>query len=1052
MKVSSFTIRAIIVFVLLSSAAFAQSSISGLVQDQTGAVIPGAKVTITDVDTGVARSVVSDAGGRYSVPSLIPDHYEVTAEMTGFSAEVRRGIQLTIGSELEINMALRVGQASEKLEVTTEAPMVETLSGSVSGLVNDQQIRDLPLNARTLDQLISLESSTPTFRNGNHSAQSGVELTYISHGGRDQMNEFLLDGQQMIGAYQYGTEPGGALGYNEGVDAIREFQVLTSNPSAAFGKKAGAIVNMASRSGTNQIHGSAFEFLRNSDLDARNFYDHAIPPFRRNQFGGSMGGPIIKDRTFFFFSYEGLRQALGLSVVETVPNNLARQGFVPGTNGQLTNVGVNPAVAPFLTLFPLANGLDFGNGTAQAVFSPSQVSSQDFYLGRVDHRISDKDSIFVRYTASPASTHTISPTIYQGITTTSQNQMTTIQETRVISPTTVNTIRVGLSRPTTYTDHPTTAPPSNSSALDFIPGTPQPGQITFALTSTTVGAGGLTLGSITNSPGGTNPTTVAVTEWTLGEELVRQQGPHSLHFGFDAQPYIQDNQNNVSNRFGVMQFASLTTFLQAKPTSFAGPNPAEVLDGNKSYRQSYTDAYVQDDYKVRRNLTLNLGVRWEFMSPPWETYNRISNYHLQVINGLRVLNSLPTVGSPIYASHYNNVAPRVGFAWDVFGDGKMAIRGGFGMFFDQEEALYRAGVTANAPFAQVLQVANPPFPFGFSGNGTPALPSANADSTDLKVATRIQYNLSIERQIRNTVFKIGYVGSEAYHLTTKSDMNEIVPTIEPGNVYFFPSNGQRANPALASTVFWGGSATSSYQGLDLSASQRLSHGLQYKVNFTWSKNIDSASDTVSGLALGNTNVIMENNQLGWDRGLSAFNLARNFVGNVTYDLPWVNSKNATARWIGGWQIAAIVTVQDGFPFTALTGFNRSQSKANTTSDRPNLASGLTSVPIIGSPTEYFNPNVFTLPTAGFYGSLGRNTLIGPGLANVDFNVTKIFPIGERVKLNFRAEFYNALNRPNFALPGNQVFTSTGAVNPAAGVIQSTVTTSRQLQFGLKLVF
>jgi hypothetical protein len=1054
MRIQS-TLKVLGVFLVFSSAVFAQGStgsISGVIQDQSGAVLPGARVTITDVDTGISRSAVSDAGGRYRVPSLIPDHYEVQAEMMGFASEIRKGIQLTVGGELEINMALKVGQAAEKVEVTAEAPMVDTQTGTIAGLVDDREIRDLPLNGRSLDQLISLESSAPTFHEKNASAQSGVGVTYSVHGARDQSNQFLLDGMEMIGAYNFGTQPGGALGLNTGVDAIREFSVMTSNYSAAFGKKNGAIINMASKTGANQIHGSAFEFLRNSALDARNFFDKKIPPFRRNQFGGSVGGPIVKDRTFFFFSYEGLRQNLGLSVVETVPDNNARQGRVPNASGQLIDVGVSQAVRPYLSFFPLANGSSFGDGTAQAIFSPNQVSSQDFYLGRVDHRFSDKDSLFVRYTASPAETHTLSDIVYQGVRTNSNLHMFSVQETRIVTPSTVNTIRAGVSRPHTFVDMPSIVPLDPT--LAFIPGATSPGQITFALSATSAGAGALTLGQITNTPSGnTNPKPVEVTQYTFGDDLFHQRGPHSLHFGGQVQPNSQVNMNVVQNRFGVFQFANLTSFLQGKPSNFTGPNPSSQNDGTKSFRQTYTAAYVEDDYKVLRNLTLNLGVRWEYMTPPTETHGRISNYHVQVINGMTTLASLPTLGSPMYEGHKNNFAPRVGFAWDIMGDGKTAVRGGVGMFYDQLESEYRNIGYANAPFLGTLQVANPPFPFGFSGGGGSSLPSPSALDTGLDVPTRIQYNLNIQRQItRNTVFAIGYVGSEAYHLTRRGDLNEVVPQILPGTVYFFPSSAGRVNQALASSNYMSSDATASYQGLDVQVGQRLSHGLRYKVSFTWSKEIDTATATVQGLALGNTTSVMEESQLRWDRGLGSFDLRRNVVGNVTYDLPWQNSRNAVARWLGGWQASVIVTVQDGLPFTALTGFNRSGSKAGVASDRPNLLPGVNGVPILGGPNHYYDPTVFSLPNTGFYGNVGRNTLIGPGLAETDVSLTKVFPITEGVKLDFRAEFFNLPNRANFGLPGNQIFTSTGARNGSAGAISTTNTTSRQLQFGLKLLF
>ena len=413
----------------------------------------------------------------------------------------------------------------------------------------------------------------------------------------------------------------------------------------------------------------------------------------------------------------------------------------------------------------------------------------------------------------------------------------------------------------------------------------------------------------------------------------------------------------------------------------------------------------------------------------------------------------------MYAGHKDNFAPRIGFAWDPRGDGKTAVRGGFGMFYDRLESEFRNVGYANAPFLGTLQVANPPFPFGFSGASGSSLPTPQALATNLDIPTRIQYNINVQRQItKDTVLTVGYVGSEAYHLTRRGDLNEVVPQFVPGAPpnsiasYFFPSTGARANPALASTNYMTTDATASYQGLDITFAQRVSHGLRYKFAFTWSKEIDTATANIQGLALGNTTAVMEESQLGWDRGLGSFDLRRNAVGNLTYDFPWQNSKKTLVRWIAGWQASVIVTAQDGLPFTALTGFNRSGNKASVASDRPNLNPGVTSVPILGGPNRYFDPTVFSLPATGFYGDVGRNTIIGPGLVETDASLTKIFPITERVKLDFRAEFFNLPNRANFGLPGNLIFTSTGALNGSAGVISTTNTTSRQLQFGLKLLF
>lgn len=1043
------------VTLLFHLSALAQTStgaISGVVQDESGAVISGAKVTIMDVDTGISRSVVTEAGGRYHVPSLIPDHYQLRVEMTGFEAGVRNGIQLTVGGELEINLMLKVGQVSQVAEVTAEAPMVETVTGTVSGLVDDKAIRDLPLNGRSYDQLIALESSAPQNRLRDTSGpRGGASGVYAVHGARGQANQFLLDGTEVVDAATTSDLPGGALGINLGVEAIREFSILTSNYGAAYGKKQGAIINVATRSGTNQYHGSAFEFLRNSDLDARNFFDRSIPPFKRNQFGGALGGPIRKDRTFIFGTYEGLRQNLGLSVIEVVPDNNARLGLMPDRQnpGQFINVGLNPAVKPFLAAFPLANGRNFGDGTAEAVFSPSRVSTDNFYMARIDHRLSDKDSLFGRYLFADPQAHTDSDIVYWAERDVSTSHLLTIQETRAYS-TTVNTIRAGFLRSTLAVDVLPTIPLDPS--LSFLTGDKFLGLIGFQNSS--IGAGGGILSGAL-SPEGSSGTGYwsVINMFSVGDELFHQRGSHSLQMGGQFQR-IQNNFHKTASPDGSFQFTDLTSFLTGRPTNFSAPVPNGGADPTKAYRQFYVDGYIQDDWKVYRNFTLNLGVRWEFMTPPTEASgNRISNYHVHIVNGLSVLNDNPTVGSPFYASHKKNFAPRVGFAWDIRGDGKTAVRGGFGMFYDQSGTAFKAQTTRNLPYLGILQVPNPPFPLGFSGGaGRAGVPVAEVVDSALGIPMLWQWNLNIQRQITsNTVFTIAYVGSQGYHLTRRSDLNTTMPQILPGNLRFYPATAPRINPLLGASTVVTADATSVYHGLDVQMMQRLTRGLRYKVSFTYSKNIDTASGDTGGIALGYTNLTMQADNLARDRGLSGFDTRRNLVSNLTYDLPWQNSTRAMARWVGGWQVSGIVTLTDGMPFTALTGFNQSRDKASFVSDRPDLVPGRSN-PVSGGPDRYFDPTAFALQTPGFYGNAGRNTMIAPGLANLDLTVAKIIPVRENLKVDFRAEFFNVLNRANFGLPSNTIFNSNGAIQGNAGRISSTVTTSRQIQFGLKLLF
>ena len=1054
MRTCRFGLSLLAVISFFGYGAWAQTvtgSISGVVVDESSAVVPGANVTVTNVDTGIGRSVVTDAAGRYDVPGLIPDHYEVQAQIMGFETAVRSGIQLTVGSKLEINLTLKVGQVAQKTVVTAEAPLVETLSGSVSGLVDDKAIRDLPLNGRSFDQLISLESSAPIIRLAGHSLSTGTTTTYSVNGARDQSNVFLMDGTELVGAGRSSLLPDTAVGVNLGVDAIREFTVLTSNYSAAYGKRAGGIINLATRSGTNQIHGSAFEFLRNSDLDARNFFDPGggPPPFRRNQFGGAVGGPIRKDQTFFFGTYEGLRQNLGETNIETVPDNNARQGILPDLQnpGQFFNVGVAPQVKPFLVVFPPANGRNFGDGTAQSITNPNQVSSEDFFIARIDHKISDKDSVFGRYNFDQSNQHLSSNILLFGPIGDSTAHVLTLEETRTYAST-LNTIRFGFSRATTVVNNLPTVPLDPS--LVFYPGADSIGSINFGVTNPTAN---LSASLTSQGTGNSGRQHLDINQFDLADQLFHQLGPHALQFGVQVQRFQDNQQTGVSSR-GNFQFNSFTDFLQGNVLQFTAPSPVGGHDATKAYRQTYLAGYFQDDYKVTRNLTLNLGVRYEFMTPPIEdSGNRISNWRPVYVSPLWMLNTNPIIGSPVYKDSALNFAPRFGFAWDTFGDGKMAIRGGFGIFYDQIQSEYRAALQGAAPFYTLVTVAHAPFPNGFAGGpGVAPLPSPQGIDFNFSTPERLQYHLNMQRQITpNTAFIVGYVGSHSYHLSRQWDANTARPQILPGNVDFYPPNDPRINPALSSSSIYSTDATAFYNSLQLSFLQRLSHGLRSKVSFTYAKSIDNATAIVSTAARGTPGGQDPDNP-GLDRSLSGFDQRRNLVANFTYDLPFNRFSGAPGRLLGGWQASAIFTISDGMPFTVLTGFNQSRDLDHDTNDRPSLAPGASINPILGGPQQYFNPRAFVLPQAGFYGNLGRDTLISPGFETLDFTLLKATKITERLNAEFRADFFNILNHANFDFPSSAVFSSNGQYRGAAGSITDTVSSSRQIQFGFKLLF
>jgi hypothetical protein len=1032
-------------------------SISGVVQDESGAVVPGASVAVTNVGTGIGSSFVTDATGGYHFPSLNPGIYEVRAQISGFETGIRRGVQLTVGSDLEINIPLKVGQVAQQTVVTAEAPIVNTLNSSVGALVDAPTIRELPLNGRSFDQLISLDSSTPTFRSRGRSAAYGQGDLYTVNGAGTASNLYLIDGTEMQGAGTGFALPGGVLGKNLGVDAIQEFVVLSSNYSAGYGKKGGGIINIATRSGTNQLHGSAYEFLRNNDLDARNFFDpHTVPRFQRNEFGGSLGGPIKKDHSFFFGNYEGLRENLGISKVSVVPNALAHQGFLPDPNnpGQLVNIGVATAIKPFLeTLFPLPNGQDFGDGSAAFISSPAQINNLDYFLVRFDQKLSDKDFFFARYNFDQASQTSPDPTSASPLffnASGNRDQIVTLEEKRLFSPRTINLLRFGFSRGFVHTTSSTYTPLPAS--LNFTPGADTVGQINFSASLNSVAQQGLSR----SGSGMTKNAAFAQNLFEVADQVFRYIGKHSLQFGIQMQRNQANDGSGDPPRGAYTFTGGLTAFLQGKPNQFSGvPSLPGTFDKHKSYRRNYFSTFVQDDYKVFRNLTLNLGLRYELLTVPVEASgNRISNYGYTFVNGARILNALPTLGSPMYQGNHLNLAPRFGFAWDPRGDGKMSVRGGFGVFYDQDLQANHFYLATNAPFATTYTVINPIFGNPFAGGASPPLPSSQTLDPAWKTPTRLQYSLGIQRQITSSsVLNIGFVGAHSYHTGRLSNANTFVPTLQ-GGVIFYPASGQpRLQPALSGTSsFVTTDANASYNALQTEFTQRLNQGMRYKVSYTYSKNLALSSGNIASYSNGELGVTQNPYNARAEWGPSPFNLKHNLTANYTYDIPWGGTSGLSGKLLGGWQVGGIVTVHPGTPFTVTDGFNRSRDGDTTAPDRPNLALGANGVTILGGPNRYFDSSVFVLPPPGFFGNVGRNTLNGPGFAAVDFNLSKTTSVNERLKVEFRTEFFNILNHANFDLPSGQIFDSTGRYLGSAGHVSATITTSRQIQLGLKLIF
>jgi hypothetical protein len=1081
---------ALAIFARAMNAQGVTAAISGKVEDASGAMISGATVTVKSVETGATRVVMTDDTGSFKALSLPLGPQEVKAEKAGFKTEVRTGINLEVGQDAVVNLQLQVGDFVQQVNVSEEAPVVNTTTSPVSGLVGERAVKELPLNGRSFDNLITLNPGAI-----NYSAEKALNTstsngnTFTVAGRRPSDNLFLLNGIEYTGSSQLAVTPGGVSGELLGIDAIREFNVLTDTYGAEYGKRSGAQVMVVTQSGTNALHGSIFEFLRNSALDARNFFDQAsVPPFRRNQFGGALGGPIRKDRLFVFGNYEGFRQALAVSDVAVVPDAEARQGLLPNSSGVYKPVAnLNPAMLPYMSLWPQANGAELlangiPSGMALGYYNPKESIREDFGTLRTDYILRDRDSLSAAYTIDDGNSLIPLGDPFFGSYTTVRMQVASLQETHILSPQMLNTFRFGFSRAAFNLDSSlyTTFP----SSLSFVTGD-GPGGVTVGGGLTTATNGTITSAGPGNAAGVWNRRNL----FTVTDSVQLNKGIHQLSFGIWLQR-VQDNEDTASRQLGVATFASLTTLLQGTVSTFQ-----VVPDANElGWRSLFGAWYVQDAIKLRPNLTLQVGLRHEFTTGWNEESGRAANY-ITDQNG--VLETNPRVANSAFTQNNAKLlfSPRVGLAWDPFGNGKTAVRAGFGTYYSLIDALsfqlnsvppYNGSVSySSVSLPSVLPITPgvPPAPQCSPTVPAPCTTFAPVGvQADAKTPTVEEWNFTIEQQLdRNTALRVAYVGSHGYHGLLSVDPNSIpaevcgnaagciaggattagkpstTTSIVPQGAQYIPV-GTRPNPYLSAGFFWYTEGNSSYNALQTEVTHRLARGLEFRANYTWSKNLDMNSGPTGAQAENQAQMILNRNDLPLDWGPSALNITSQASISARYQLPfgkgglWLaNAGGWGGKLISGWQVNGIATLLTGFPFTPLIGSNRSGDGDTRNPDRPSLNPNFSGPILLNNPNQWYNPNAFVLPAVGTYGSLGRGTFVGPGLAELDASLFKNTAVSERISLQFRAEFFNVLNHANFDTPNTTVFSS-GAISASAGLVTATSTTSRQIQLGLKLIF
>src|SRR6266446_5450962 len=1067
------------------------ASITGTVTDQSGAPISAAAVTAKNLETAAVRTATTDDAGRYLLLSLPVGQHEVRVTKAGFKEAVRSGIQLVIGQEAKVDLNLQVGAVETQVIVNSDVLLVSTATSDISGLVGARQIKELPLNGRSYDLLLPLNPGIVNFTSqktgGTGISNSSTANNFSVSGNRPQQNLFLLNGVEYTGAAENNMQPGGSSGMLLGVEAVREFNVQRDSYSAELGKRPGGQVIIVTRSGSNQWHGAAFEFLRNNALDAPNFFDQgSAPPFQRNQFGASVGGPLRANNTFLFANYEGFRQHLHQTSAAFVPDAASRAAAVP-------------SVQPLLNLWPTppAGAPDF-NGIAQVFSSPLQIIREDFGTARIDHIFSPKDSLAASYTADDGDDFTATPLDpFSADIVALREQVLSLEETHVFSPTILNTARFGFSRAGYFfTGEPTPGTPA-ASVPGFLLGHPVGAVVVGGSAASNPQA---SLG-LAGSNNGSN-LRIARNLYTYEDRVTLTHGRNQLSFGAWLQQF-QSNETIALSQFGQATFASLQTFLQGTVGTFLfDPAPTEM-----NWRAWFGALYVEDVIRWSPKLTVSLGFRDETSNGWNEPHGRAADYTFS--NG--VICSQPHIGTALFTN--NNAIflpqPRVGIAWSPLG-AKTVLRAGFGMYNDLQDALgYRTD--QNAPFNPVYSLA------AFPVSKLPIDPAAAVPAgaklvpggvqPDMQTPTLISWSLRVEHQLSpNTALTVGYVGSHGYHEIVGVDANEPVPVIcpaspcpavyptvtanttppppvvtiatgfpvgsplagapVPAGSYYIPAGTPRANPALANTWTWFSRGDSSYHALQIDLRRRLTRGLSLRGVYTFSKILDDG-DSVNQTTAGNAPGVVSNPfNLRADKGLATFDVRHAAVINAIYALPFGqgqyfggNLQGWSNKLISGWSVSGVLTAQSGFPFTPQLSYNPSNNGDTRNPVRPFLNPNFSGPVVLGNPNQWFNPAAFLAPPAnsGFYGNVGRDTYIGPGLATWDFSVLKDTAIRERLRLQFRAEIFNLLDRANFNTPNLIVFTPPTAANPTgqsgtAGAITSTSTTSRQIQFGLKLLW
>src|SRR5437773_7258442 len=1081
----------------LSFAQTSTATILGTVKDASGALVPGVSITVKHTESGLTRTVVSGERGSYTVPLLPVGGYEITTTMPGFKQVVRSGINLVVGQEAVVDLTLEVGAPAEQVTVNEEIPLVNTTTASTSGVITEQQVKELPLNGRSFDNLITLNAGVSNAT--SNTLDGGAWNMFSVAGKRPETNRYTINGVDWVGGSATGQfiTPNGASRQLLGVEAVREFNVLTDTYGAESGKRAGGQITIVTASGTNQVHGSVFEYLRNSVLDSRNFFDDTIgtPPFKRNQFGGSLGGPLKKDKMFLYGTYEGFQERLARSSASIVPGAFARQGLLwPGNPLGLPAgspvPGLQPAMLKYAKYFwPAPTTADRPDGSAISYSNPPQALGENFGLARIDHIISNMDSFSGSFNAD---------NVYRRVpwggggggdpnfvnATEIRAQTLSLKETHVFSAGMVNVATFGYAG--TY------------ATLVNAPAIPMPADIAFlegGNPGTLVIGGGIGAAAPSAIAGvpGNNPSRGIRHYFTYSDDLRVLKGKHSWSMGGWFQRIQQSKSGVALSSAANVGYPTILAFLRDQPNNAIVTRDPSTL----GFRTTEGAWYIQDDMKLRSNFTLRLGLRHEMTNGWNEVVGRCSNYWY---DSNFAIETNPRIGRSCIDQNHAKLLlqPRVGLAWDPTGRGTWSIRAAFGIHNDLMDNL-GIRVQPNPPysareslipligngFLPILPlkkgVALPPT----CGPGIPApcsIYQPTGFDPNMFTPTVQIWDLTVERQLaKDLMLSVGYVGSQSYHTNLTTDTNASAPEvcqdpqgcrsggvlaasqtrIVPQGTTYLPPR-PRPNPYVSYTQSWFGWGTASYHAVNVSVLKRAARGLTFKANYSYSKGLDLNSAILAPSGENEPPNLFSPYNRHLNKGVAAYNLAHQLNTNFSYQLPFGSRQrfgSAASGWvnrlIGGWQWNGIVTAPSGFAFTPLIGFDNTGNGDGALVDVPNRNPDFKGPVILGTVDHWFDPRAFSVPIAGTFGNVGRSTFRGPGLFNIDTSFFTRIPIREGVTLQFRAEAFNVLNHANFAFPNQVVFggnSSNYSYSASAGEVTNTAATSRQLQFALKLLF